>query len=562
MSRDARQAWIRALESVAAMQRDPALILPTLLETQAEAHAARPALLGPGERLTYADLARRMRQIAAWAATRPAGTVLGLLVPNRPDYPAIWLGLTRAGCVVALLNPNLTGDVLAHAVRAVACTAIVVDPALRPQAEACGLPLLDPADLIAPEPAAATATSPTPKPSDTALLIFTSGTTGLPKASRLTHARVLEWALWFGAMMDLVPDDRIFDCLPLYHSTGGVVAVGASLVRGASVQIAPAFSARSFWDDVADNDCTVFFYIGELCRYLTNAPPHPKERAHRLRLAVGNGLQEAVWSPFATRFALPKILEFYAATEGGVSLYNCEGKPGAIGRVPPFLQSRFPLALIRIDPDTGAPLRGPDGLCLPAPDGEPGEALGRLDATRRFDGYTDPEASQKKLLTDVLASGDRWFRSGDLMRRDAAGFHYFVDRIGDTFRWKGQNVSTSEVAAIVRTCPGVLDAVVYGVIVPGQEGRAGMAALVPAEDFTPAALAAHCAARLPSYAQPLFLRLCPTLDLTGTFKLIPARLAAEGFSQLPDPIWFRTPTGYIPCDPALIQALTQGHLRT
>src|SRR6185312_7773345 len=266
----------------------------------------------------------------------------------------------------------------------------------------------------------------------------------------------------------------LYDCLPLYHSTGGVVAIGAMLVKGGSVLIRARFSASRFWDDVVEGGCTIFQYIGELCRYLVASPPHPLEREHRLRLACGNGLQREPWVAFAERFAVPQILEFYAATEGSVSLYNCEGKPGAIGRVPPFLARRFPVALIRCDTETGTPLRDAAGRCIPCGPDEIGEAIGRvLDAAatpaRQFDGYTDNAASEKKLLGDVFAPGDRWFRTGDLMRKDASGYFTFVDRIGDTFRWKGENVATTEVAGVIRACKGVSDAVVYGVKVPNHE---------------------------------------------------------------------------------------------
>ena len=475
-AKEARQAWIRALDAVGTMQRDPGLTLPVLLETLGRTHGDRPALIGAEEQFSFTELSARMTHIAAWAAARHPGRTVGVLMPNRPAMVALWLGLTRAGCVVALLNPNLVGDALAQAVAVGGCALVIADDAML---DALNGPvpvllfstleaeLLELDDTALPSP---------PVPDATALLVFTSGTTGLPKAARVSHGRVLEWALWFGAMLDLGPDDRIYDCLPLYHSTGGVVAIGAALVRGASVLIAPGFRASRFWDEVVAGDCTVFFYIGELCRYLSQAPPHAAERTHRLRLACGNGLQAGVWEQFQDRFGVPHILEFYAATEGNVSLYNCEGLPGAIGRVPPFLRASLPFALIRLN-DDGVPTRDAAGRCVSVASGEAGEAIGRVErsgaAARRFDGYTDTAAISGKLLDDVFAPGDRWFRSGDLMRQDAAGFVFFVDRLGDTFRWKGENVSTSEVAAVVRRCPGVSDAVVYGVRVPGQEGRAG-----------------------------------------------------------------------------------------
>jgi fatty-acyl-CoA synthase len=396
------------------------------------------------------------------------------------------------------------------------------------------------------------------------LLIYTSGTTGLPKAAKLTHARLVEWSCWFAAMMDVQPDDRLYDCLPMYHSTGGVVAIGARLVAGGSVLVGERFSASHFWDDVVDGECTIFQYIGELCRYLLRADPHPRETQHRLRLCCGNGLSGDVWTAFQQRFAIPHILEFYAATEGSVSLYNAEERPGAIGRVPAFLAHRFPVALIRCDIETGTPLRGADGFCIRCAAGEPGEAIGRiLDAAapaRRFDGYTDAEASARKVLSDVFAPGDRWFRTGDLMRRDGAGYYYFVDRLGDTYRWKGENVSTTEVAAVVAACPGVREAIVYGVAIPGHDGRAGMTAVTTMQGFSLDVLHRHLAANLPGYARPLFVRICDSLVVTGTFKLVKGQVARDGYAC--DAVWFfdRARDGFVACDNSLRAALDAGRI--
>jgi fatty-acyl-CoA synthase len=276
------------------------------------------------------------------------------MMPNRPEYAAIWLGLTRARCVVALLNTNLVGEALLHGVRAAGSTRLIVAGAFSPVVAAIAdqlppgsliwihgeatadapWPRIEPAVDPLSEAAIDVLERPLPLQRDRALLIFTSGTTGLPKAANVTHGRILEWSTWFAGMMDVRPDDRMYDCLPMYHSVGGIVAIGAMLVKGGSVLIRARFSASRFWDDVALGNCTIFQYIGELCRYLVRTPPHPRERGHRLRLACGNGLQGDVWTEFQRRFAVPRILEFYAATEGSVSLYNCEGKPGAIGRIP------------------------------------------------------------------------------------------------------------------------------------------------------------------------------------------------------------------------------------
>ncbi len=440
-----------------------------------------------------------------------AGDGVALFMPNCPDYLAIWLGITRVGGVVALVNANLAGDALARAIALVAPKHVIAGAAIA-DALAAIAPLL-PAGVTCwsygpgeaqkfPRLDEALARFPgdrlprgerAPKIDDPALHIYTSGTTGLAKAANVSHERIMQWSHWFAGMMDAGPGDRMYDCLPMYHGIGGIVAVGAALVGGGSVAIRPGFSARRFWDDVVRFDCTLFQYIGELCRYLAASPPDPKERAHRIRLCCGSGLSEDVWQKFQERFAIPRILEFYAATEGVVSLYNCEGRRGAIGRVPPFLAHRVGPALVKLDDATGEPLRDAAGRCIRCAADEVGEAVGRIGTHGgRFEGYSERAESERKILRDAFAAGDRWFRTGDLMRRDNAGFFHFVDRIGDTFRWKGENVSTTEVAAAIAACPGIIDAAVYGVVVPGADGRAGMAAIVAGPGFD---LAAAVAAR-------------------------------------------------------------------
>jgi fatty-acyl-CoA synthase len=582
----ALRAWIRALDHTKFLNDEPAITLAALIDDCADTHGDCAALLGEGEQFSYQELAARSNQYARWAVSQGlnVGDVVCLLMPNRPEYVATWLGVTRVGCAVALINTNVVADSLLHSIRAAGSTHLIVANTLLPAVVAVAdrlpsgtriwvhggatagswpqieleLERLSGAPLGAEE-------RPLPALQDRALLIYTSGTTGLPKAANVTHQRVLEWSFWFAGMMDAQPSERLYNCLPMYHSIGGIVAIGAMLVKGGSVLIRSQFSASHFWDDVVDGHCTIFQYIGELCRYLMRSPPHPKERQHKLRLACGNGLQGNVWKDFQERFGIPQILEFYAATEGVVSLYNCEGKRGAIGRIPSFLAHRFPVALIRFDPETGALLRDAAGLCIACTDDEAGEAIGQISAprhsaTRRFDGYTDTAAAEFKVLHDVFAKGDRWFRTGDLLRKDSAGYFYFVDRIGDTFRWRGENVSTNEVAEVLRACPGVTDAVVYGVTMRGYEGRAGMAAISTDDRFDFDSLRTHLVALLPTYAHPLFIRCCDTLDVTGTFKLTKGKLTAEGYNNANDPVWFndRDMGRFVVCDAALLQSINNG----
>jgi fatty-acyl-CoA synthase len=563
------KSWIAALESVKRLETRPDLTLPALMRELAGAHGERPALIGEDAALSYSELAEQANRYAGWAAAQGigAGDVVCLLMPNCPEYFAIWLGITQLGGVVALLNSHLRGQALAHCISSAGAGRIIVADRLLPALDEV-MPHLPATarywvhgasgtraeSLLLPD-AGWTGFKTSPRPVDLALLIYTSGTTGPPKAAKITHARLLEWSFWFAGMMDARPSDRLYNCLPMYHSIGGVVAIGAMLVRGGSVVIREKFSATRFWEDISRTECTIFQYIGELCRYLLLSGPGEFESRHRLRLACGNGMSGKVWNEFEARFAIPQILEFYAATEGNVSLYNCEAKPGAIGRVPPFLSHRFPIALIQCDHLTGTPLRDENGFCLRAGPDEQGEAIGRIqgNAESQFDGYTDAGATRAKLLRDVFVPGDCWFRTGDMMRKDRAGYYYFADRLGDTFRWKGENVSTTEVAEVVSACPGVTEAVVFGVEIPGNEGRAGMAVITTDARFSLLALQSLLIKALPSYARPVFIRRCGELAITGTFKLQKEQLRQEGFSA--GDVWFFDAAigSFIPCDAQVIE---------
>ena len=537
--------WVRALGMTQRLlhSRGDASLAHVVHEFAAMQGAA-PAVIGADESLSYAELSARANRYARWAlAERLApGDVVALDLSNRPDYVAIWLGLIQVGCVVALLNTGLAERAKAHCLE-VARARRLIDAARLPDiARTSGMPL----SLREQRPS---------RPTDRALLIYTSGTSGLPKAVNVTHARMLEWSGWFAGMMDATPQDRLFDCLPMYHGVGGIVGVGSMLVAGGAAIVRERFSAGGFWPDVADSGATIVQYVGEICRYLLRTRPRAADAQHKVRLAVGNGLAADVWAPFRERFRIPRILEFYAASEGAVSFTNCEEMPGALGRVPAFLRDRFLVELVQCNPDTGEALRDPRGRCLRAPAGEPGEAIGRLGKSVRFDGYTDAVASEAKILRDVFEPGDRWYRTGDLLRQDPAGFYYFVDRLGDTFRWKGENVSTVEVAEVIRACPGVLDAAVYGVPVPGADGKVGMAALTIEQDaFDLAVLRAHLSARLAAYARPLFVRLCRNLESTGTFRLRTTGLKGEGYENSPDPVWFddRRQGAFVPYENRLL----------
>lgn len=553
----AAQAWARALELTTPIAKRPDRIFPKVIEERAAQFGDTPALLSDRECFTYRALAERANQYSRWALAQDVGKgdCVGLLMPNRPEFMACWLGITQVGGVVALLNTNLRGPALTRCINLVApkhlvLAAELVDALNTTLPELVTRPRIwnhGDLDPYGREPLGDSERRPVTI-EDRALYIYTSGTTGLPKAAAVSHGRVMQWTHWFAGMMNTQPADRLYNCLPMYHSVGGVQAPGAVLAGGGSVVLRDKFSARRFWDDVIRWDCTLIQYIGELCRYLIATECSPQETPPRIRMACGNGLRPDIWDAFKNRFGIPQILEFYAATEGNVSLFNVEGEPGAIGRIPSYLAHRFPATLIQFNVEKGEPVRDERGLCIRCGPNEVGEAIGQLqngteNIGGRFEGYTSPEASEKKILRSALKPGDAWFRTGDLMRKDERGFFYFVDRIGDTFRWKGENVATPEVAQALCEFPGIKEANVYGVAIPGTDGRAGMATLVTDGELDLMTLRAHLARRLPHYARPLFLRIRSEMELTATFKYTKSDLVRQGYdpAATPDLIYFDDP---------------------
>ncbi|MDO9474486.1 MAG: long-chain-acyl-CoA synthetase [Caulobacter sp.] len=557
----------RTLKWVKSIGPDSRNLICDDLEAAVDKHRERPAITFEGKTITYGEMDALANRYAHWAKEQgiTRGQTVALFMPNRMDYLPIWYGLTKVGVATALINNNLTGAALSHCLNISGALHCLVDAETSPAFEAVrgqlgkhvaqwtlGPVSGDRRDLTAAlkscsnlRPDRLTARDEL-RASDTALWIYTSGTTGLPKAARITHMRAQLYMRGFAGSTGAVESDRIYQVLPLYHATGGLCAMGAGLLTGGSIVLRKKFSTSHFWQDIHDENCTMFVYIGELCRYLVNGPPDPLERSHKLRQAFGNGLRGDVWEQMTERFAIPNVLEFYGATEGNVSMFNFDGKAGAIGRVPKYIRKRFNARLVQFDVETETPIRGPGGLCIECGPDQIGECIGRIDASdsrTSFTGYADKAATEKKILRDVFEKGDAWFRTGDLMRQDAEGYFYFIDRIGDTFRWKGENVSTGEVADRLSEAPGVLEANVYGVAVPGHDGRAGMASLTVDDAFDLVAFHAHVEATLPSYAQPLFIRLQRQIETTGTFKYRKVDQVTDGYdpARVKDPVYFRNP---------------------
>ncbi|TTA69396.1 Long-chain fatty acid transport protein 1 [Bagarius yarrelli] len=480
--------------------------IPSIFAQTVARQPDKPALVyeATGETWTFSELDQLCNGVAQWALSQGwgSGDVVALLMESRPLQVALWLGLAKIGIESALINFNLRRDSLMHCLEVSGARALVF-----------GAELVD----------------------DRLFYIYTSGTTGLPKAAIVVHSRYYRMASFGYYSFGMKPDDVLYDCLPLYHSAGNIIGVGQCLINGLTVVVKKKFSASRFWEDCIKYNCTVVQYIGEICRYLLSQPVRPSERQHRVRLAVGNGLRPSVWEAFTQRFNIKQIGEFYGATECNCSIANMDGKVGSCGFNSMILPHVYvyPIRLVKVNEETMELVRNKDGLCVPCQPGEPGLLVGKInqqDPLRRFDGYANQEATKKKIAHNVFKKNDSAYLSGDVLVMDEMGYMYFRDRSGDTFRWKGENVSTTEVEGTLSSLLGQTDVAVYGVAVPGVEGKAGMAAIADSTgSFNCEYFLREVQKTLPPYARPVFLRISPQVDTTGTFKIQKTRLQKEGF---------------------------------
>jgi fatty-acyl-CoA synthase len=573
VSREETQAKLAKL-TAATLQHTPgqSYTVADRFEERAAANADRVFILFEEQRIRYGEFNARANRVAdvAHSAGLRRGDVAALLMTNRPEFIVTWAGLAKLGVTTALVNPNLRERALRHALEAAGARVVFAGgEALADLASVGGdfcnewkvfvdvepgsdvsLPV-GAVDLAA---ACARAGAENPDASvrdglvagDDLFYIYTSGTTGLPKAVRLSHMRYLGVGDGMSAVSGWGPDDVMLCVLPLYHVAGGMVVVSSALAQGARLVLQRKFSASRFWDDVREHGVTACQYIGEICRYLLGQPPSDRDRDHPLRVMMGAGLGPDIWREFQERFGIERIQEGWSSTEANTSLINLDNRAGSCGRQP--VKEMHNGRLIRYDVESDAHPRDEHGFCIECAAGEVGEFIGMIldlpgSGAGRFEGYTSAEATEQKILRDVFAAGDAWYRSGDLLRHDDEGYFYFVDRIGDTYRWKSENVSTQEVAESLAAFPGLQVANVYGVRVPRTEGRAGMAALVfrnPGE-FDAASFYSYTEERLPPYALPLFVRLTPEPDMTTTFRLRKVDLQREGydFTAISDPLFVR-----------------------
>lgn len=538
----------------------------------ATTHPDKIAFIFEDKEWSYRELEECSNRLGRYfrGSSLSRGDSIAILMESCPEYVGTWLGLSKAGFVGALINTNLRHDVLVHSMRAANCKAVIFGPefkdairdvrekipglSLYQWSELPDTPRLDGAiDLnveissIDPGPLVDDLALGTPR--DKLIYIYTSGTTGMPKAAVITNLRYMLMSIGVNYMLNIKTTDRLYNSLPLYHTAGGLLGVGQTLLRGVTVVLRRRFSASKFWPDCVHYECTVAQYIGEICRYLLTVPPGPCDKKHKVRLMFGNGLRPHIWKAFTDRFAVNQIGEFYGATEGNSNLVNIDNKIGAVGFLPLCAFALYPVALLKVHEDTGEPVRGPDGLCVRCQPGEPGIFVGKINPKKvvnDFCGYVDRTASEQKILRDVFKKGDRAFNSGDILVMDEFGYFYFKDRTGDTFRWRGENVATSEVEAIVSNVIGLRDAVVYGVEIPKVEGKAGMAAIYdPDNTLNLKEMADGVKKCLPAYARPLFVRVLSELPMTGTYKLKKKDLQQDGFDtrKITDPLYFLDSSG-------------------
>ncbi|ANJ55772.1 long-chain-acyl-CoA synthetase [Pseudomonas silesiensis] len=581
--------------SIAAGQIKPKDLytLADRLEQKVAEQGEHTFLIYGEQTLSYFEVDARANQMAHtfYANGLRAGDVCALAMENRPAFFCTWFGLVKLGVVVAFINTQVSGRPLLHALQTTEAKALVIGEECLANVQATeGFPDL-PCWLI--RDAENPWTGPLPKSVDghfdarlekaprtsfprdirahieaqaSTLLIFTSGTTGLPKAARYSHMRWMSSGDVMETTLQATCEDVFYCCLPLYHGAAATSVTSTALRVGAAIVVRRKFSVREFWKDVARHQISIFQYIGEICRYLLNQPVQTGEREHSLRCMLGAGLSPDSWQRWLERFGPIQVFEGWGATEANTSVINVDNYFGSCGRVPDWNKTN--LRLVRYDIENDCHPRDENGFYQVCKVGEIGEAMGFIVdhpeiGGGRFEGYTSSEATESKIRRNVFREGDAYWSSGDLLREDADGYCYFVDRIGDTYRWKSENVSTLEVADALSDLSGLELINVYGVQVPGHEGRAGMAAVLMQEGqaFDPDALYRLTETRLPRYATPVFVRVTQSADLTASFKLRKVDLQRQGYcpTRCSDPLFIRDEQArtYVPYS---VEALTRAGL--
>ncbi len=537
----------------------------TIIERNAREFSNNVAIKFEDITLTYKEFNERTNQYAHFFISQgmKKGDVVRILMPNRPEYLLIVGACAKIGAIASLINIDLRRKSLEHCLKLTPGRFTIVDEACFNVFNEISLNLnlsskhvlfFLPNNGLIPSPkkyinltefindysTGNPQTTSHVKASDHFLYIFTSGTTGLPKATVLIHRRIIYGTIVYKeALVGISPKDTIYIALPFFHSTPIGIGWSAACSNGAAIAIGRKFSVSRFWDEIRKYNATIFIYVGEVCRYLMNQPPSPDDLNNSVSKIIGNGLRPDIWVDFKKRFGITTVGEFYGASEGGGGFYNFFNFDNTVGYCP------TPYAIVKYDIEEDKPIRNKEGFMEKVNRGETGLLLFQ-NQLGGFIGYTDKKETEKKLFRDVFKKGDVWINTGDLLLDQGNRHALFIDRIGDTFRWKAHNISTTELEELINQFEDVLISAVYGVKIPGTDGRAGMATIIPKnsiKEFKFEQLFHYFKKNLAHYAIPIFLRFKENLHLTVSYKLKKSILKQEGFNieSIKDPIYVLLP---------------------
>ena len=535
------------------------------------------AFIFEGVEITWKEADEQTNKYAGFLKSQNInkGDCFAILMDNSPDFLMLLLASFRVGSLAALINTTVSGEGLKHVIGISNVKLITAGAShLEKLSSALGdsdlknIPIFgmednekipdQVEDIKKLSRQFSTFIPYQPIMKDVAAYIFTSGTTGLPKAALVDHAKLVKGS-FAGHFLcfNFNKNDRLYMTLPLYHSTGLILGWAASLRSGCPNVIKSKFSASDFWNDVKKYNVNKFIYVGELCRYLMNLPPSDGDRDNPITQISGNGLRPDIWESFQKRFNINKIVEIYGATEAVGMTINSFGRSGMIGR------KRSDSTIIHCNKDDGSPILNDEGFCTKVSEGETGLYIQKISSSAKFQGYLDAQASNKKILQNVFKTGDQYFNTGDLITLHDNNWLSFADRVGDTYRWKSENVSTMEVAAILNNASGVMDCNVYGVQVDSAEGKAGMAAMNVSDEFSFISFIEHVNKNLNTFQKPYFLRLTKEMQTTGTFKHQKEDLKKQGFnpSLIKDKLYFLQKDNYVEIDQALYNRIHSGDER-
>ncbi|RWS25166.1 Long-chain fatty acid transport protein 1-like protein, partial [Leptotrombidium deliense] len=522
-------------------------------------HPQKFALISDESKWTFKQFDQLANQIANFFTERglKAGDEVALFMPSKPEHVIIWYGLSRIGVVTGLINENLKSDPLVHSITCIRPKALIFDSEFEEVISdiyetlnekqkfsyfyfgdtTCKVKAENLKQLIKEQPDDRLKSQYKTSMKDSLCYIYTSGTTGFPKAAIVKQSRVIYVGVAINLALSLNSDDIVYNCLPLYHTIGVVFTLSQLFFYGRTIVIRRKFSASKFWDDCIKYNCTVSNYIGEVTSYLLAQPPKLTDKSHRVRKLFGAGLRQTIWKDFVNRFQIKDVFEVFGSTEGNTNMGNLDSKDGSCGFVPvcipKFIRKLFlPLTFIKVEADTGEVIRDENGFCIECKPGDSGMLVAKIDNSHpstAFEGYVNKTETEKKILRDVFKKGDAYFSSGDVLYMDEFGYFYFKDRIGDTFRWKGENVSTNEVEGVIAKILNVVDCVVYGVQIPYCDGKAGMVAIATKQTIDFANFYKQMNQILPKYAVPLFVRFIENVELTGTFRFSKVTLKKDAF---------------------------------